>query len=145
MRFMMLMIPQGYDEADPDDVPDAQAVAAMMEYNEALHRAGVLRALEGLTPPSAGARVAFAGGVPRVTRGPFPEASETLGGYWMIEVRSQEEAIAWASRCPASEGEVIEIRRVQELEDFPADVRRAAAGLAGLQGMADSSGCAERR
>jgi hypothetical protein len=105
----------------------------MMKYNESLRKAGVLIALDGLHPPSMGARVSFAGGKPRVTDGPFPEAKEVLGGYWMIQVRSRDEAIAWASRCPASDNEVIEIRQVQELEDFPPDVRRAAAGLEAMQ------------
>jgi len=111
----------------------ADAVAAMMRYNESLRKAGVLIALDGLHPPSMGARVSFAGGKPRVTDGPFPEAKEVLGGYWMIQVRSRDEAIAWASRCPASDNEVIEIRQVQELEDFPPDVQRAAAGLEAMQ------------
>ena len=133
MRFMMLMIPKGYEAAAPGTMPAADAVAAMMKYNESLRKAGVLIALDGLHPPSMGARVSFAGGRPRVTDGPFPEAKEVLGGYWMIQVRSRDEAIAWASRCPASDNEVIEIRQVQELEDFPPDVQRAAAGLPSMQ------------
>ena len=133
MRFMMLMIPKGYESAPPGASPPADAVAAMMKYNESLRKAGVLLALDGLHPPSMGARVSFAGGRPRVTDGPFPEAKEVLGGYWMIQVRSRDEAIAWASRCPASANEVIEIRQVQELEDFPADVQQAAAGLKAMQ------------
>ena len=133
MRFMMLMIPKGYESAPPGATPPADAVAAMMKYNESLRKAGVLIALDGLHPPSMGARVSFAGGRPRVTDGPFPEAKEVLGGYWMIQVRSRDEAIAWASRCPASDNEVIEIRQVQELEDFPPDVQRAAAGLEAMQ------------
>ena len=80
-----------------------------------------------------GARVSFAGGRPRVTDGPFAEAMEVLGGYWMIQVKSREEAIEWASRCPGSDNEVIEIRQVQETPDFPADVQEAAAGLPGMQ------------
>ncbi len=136
MRFMLLMIPKGYESAEPGAMPDAAAVAAMMEYNEALQKAGVLLALEGLHPPSMGARVSFAGGKPSVTDGPFAEAKEVLGGYWMIEVGSREEAIAWASRCPAGENEVIEIRQVQEMSDFPADVQEAAAGFSELQAEA---------
>ena len=133
VRFMMLMIPKGYEKAAPGDVPDAKGVAAMMRYNESLQKAGVLLALDGLHPPSMGARVSFSGGRPAVTDGPFTEAKEVLGGYWMIQVRSKEEAIAWASRCPASENEVIEIRQVQELSDFPPDVQEAAARLPELQ------------
>ena len=126
MRFMMLMIPRGYETAEPGAMPSAEAVAAMMKYNESLQKAGVLLALDGLHPPSAGARVSFEGGKPKVTDGPFAEAKEVLGGYWMIQVRSREEAIAWATRCPASPNEVIEVRQVQELADFPPDVRAVA-------------------
>lgn len=133
MRFMMLMIPRGYENAAPGTMPEAEGVAAMMKYNESLQKAGVLLALDGLHPPSMGARVSFSGGKPRVTDGPFTEAKEVLGGYWMIQVKSREEAIEWASRCPASENEVIEVRQVQELSDFPADVQDAAAGLAEMQ------------
>jgi hypothetical protein len=96
----------------------------------------VLLALDGLHPPSMGARVSFAGGKPMVTDGRFAEAKEVLGGYWMIEVGSKAEAIAWAKRCPASANEVIEIRQVQEMEDFPADVQQAAAGFDKMQRQA---------
>jgi hypothetical protein len=133
MRFMMLMIPKGYETAEPGTMPDAEGVAAMMKYNESLQKAGVLLALDGLHPPSMGARVTFPGGKPKVTDGPFAEAKEVLGGYWMIQVKSREEAIEWASRCPASENEVIEVRQVQEMADFPADVQEAAAGFAEMQ------------
>jgi hypothetical protein len=129
MRYMMLMIPGGYESAAPDAMPSAEAVQAMMKYNEELKAAGVLRGLDGLYPPSSGARVSFKGGRPLVTDGPFAETKEVVGGYWMIDVRSREEAIAWARRCPASENDVIEVRRVQELSDFPEDVRKAVEGL----------------
>ena len=133
MRFMMLMIPLGYETAPPDVKLDPERVRAMMEYNKALKEAGVLIALDGLHPPSMGARVSFPGGKPVVTDGPFTESKEVLGGYWMIDVKSREEAIAWAKRCPASNNEIIEIRQVQEMADFPADVQQAAAGFAELQ------------
>ena len=129
MRFMMLMIPKGYETAKPGTMPDAKAVEAMMKYNESLQKAGVLLALDGLHPPSMGARVSFEGGKPRVTDGPFAEAKEVVGGYWMIQVKSRDEAIEWAKRCPGSPNEVIEIRQVQEMSDFPEDVKRAAAGF----------------
>jgi hypothetical protein len=133
MRFMMLMIPKGYETAPPDVKLDAERVKAMMKYNESLQKAGVLLALDGLHPPSSGARVSFAGGKPKVVDGPFPEAKEVVGGYWMIQVRSKEEAVAWASRCPASENETIEIRRVQELADFDGEVKDAIASLPEMQ------------
>jgi hypothetical protein len=136
MRFMMLMIPKGYETAAPGTMPPADAVAAMMKYNESLQKAGVLLALDGLHPPSAGARVTFAGGKPKVIDGPFIEAKEVLGGYWMIQVKSKAEAIEWASRCPASENEIIEIRQVQEFDDFPPDVQEAAAGFTEMQAQA---------
>ena len=127
MRFMMLMIPKGYESAAPGTMPEAKAVEAMMKYNEALQKAGVLLALDGLHPPSMGARVSFEGGKPKVTDGPFAEAKEVLGGYWMIQVKSREEAIAWAMRCPANPGDTIEVRQVFEMEDFPEDVQEVAS------------------
>jgi hypothetical protein len=139
MRFMMLMIPKGYDQAAPGAVPDAKKVAAMMKYNEALQKAGVLLGIDGLHPPSMGARVTFSGGKPKVTDGPFAEAKEAVGGYWMIQVKSREEALEWASRCPGSDNEIIEVRQVQEMSDFPAQVKEAAAGFAEIKAQAEQN------
>lgn len=125
MRFMMLMIPQGYESAELGTLPSADRIATMMEYNRALQEAGVLRALDGLHPPSMGARVGFRGGASRVVDGPFPEAKEVLGGYWVIEVGSREEAIAWARRCPGADNETIEVRQIMGMDDFPEDVQQA--------------------
>jgi len=133
MRFMMLVIPKGYETAKPGTVPDAKAVEAMMRYNESLQKAGVLLALDGLHPPSMGARVTFEGGEPKVTDGPFAEAKEVLGGYWMIQVKSKEEAIEWAKRAPMGDNEIIELRQVQEMADFSEEVREAAKGFDELQ------------
>lgn len=133
MRFMMLMIPKGYETAAPGTMPDADAVAAMMKYNESLQKAGVLLALDGLHPPSMGARVSFSDGKPQVTDGPSIESRECLGGYWMIQVKSREEAIQWASRCPGSSNEVIEVRQVQEFADFPADVQKEVEKYPAIQ------------
>jgi hypothetical protein len=130
---MMLMIPKGYEQAKPGTLPEAKTVEAMMKYNEELQKAGVLLALEGLHPPSMGARVSFADGKPKVTDGPFAETTEVLGGFWMIQVKSKEEAIQWATRCPASPNEIIEIRQIQEMSDFPAEVQKAAEGFTELQ------------
>lgn len=124
MRFMMLMIPGGYEKAGADVRPDAKAVEAMMKYNEELQKAGVLLALDGLHPPATGVRVTYKGGKPKVTDGPFAEAKEVLGGYWMIQVKSREEAIEWAKRIPGSENETVEVRQVFEMSDFDADVRK---------------------
>lgn len=126
MRFMLLMIPKGYEQAAPGTMPDAKAVEAMMRYNTSLQQAGVLLALDGLHPPSMGARVSFSKGKAKVVDGPFPEAKEVVGGYWLIDVRSREEAIAWASRCPGGNNEVIEVRQVQEMSEMPQDVQAAA-------------------
>ncbi len=133
MRFMMLMIPKGYESAAPGTMPEAKAVEAMMKYNEALQKAGVLLALDGLHPPSMGARVTFAGGKPKVTDGPFAEAKEVLGGYWMIEVKSKEEAIEWAKRCPASENEIDRGPPGAGDDRLP---RRRAGGGGGVRGDA---------
>ena len=133
MRFMMLMIPQVYQsqgsgdrKAEPGFVPDAESVAAMMKYNEELAKAGVLLALDGLHPPSGGARIVFSAGKPKVTDGPFIESKEVIGGYWMIEVKSKEEAIEWARRCPAADGDMVEVRQVFEMSEFPPDIQEAA-------------------
>jgi hypothetical protein len=134
MRFMMLMIPKGYENAPPGAMPDVKTLTSMMKYNEALQKAGVLLALDGLHPPSMGARVSFSGGKPRVTDGPFAEAKEVIGGYWMIQVKSKEEAVQWASRCPGSDNEVIELRQVMEMSEFPADVQETSTGFPELQG-----------
>lgn len=107
----------------------------MMKYNEALKDAGVLLSLDGLHPPSMGARVTFAGGKPVVTDGPFAETKEVLGGYWMIRVKSKQEAIDWAKRCPASGNEIIEIRQVQEFEDFTPEVQAAVGDPARFEDL----------
>jgi hypothetical protein len=132
MRFMMLMIPGGYQDAAPGTMPTPEALDAMMKYNQQLHRAGVLLALDGLHPPSMGARVSFADGKPKVTDGPFAEAKEVVGGYWLIDVRSREEAIEWARRCPAGGNEIIEVRQIQDISEFPAAAQEAAVGLPAL-------------
>lgn len=128
MRFMMLMIPRGYESAAPGTMPDPEAVRRMIGYNRELQQAGVLLGLDGLHPPSMGARISFADGHARVVDGCSTEVREVLGGYWMIDVGSLPEAIEWARRCPAGANEVIEVRQVQEMGDFPEDVRAAVAG-----------------
>src|SRR5579863_7240114 len=113
MRFMMLVIPKGYEQAKAGTMPDPKMVEKMMKYNESLQKAGVLLALDGLHPPSMGARITFPGGKAKVTDGPFAEAKEVLGGYWMIQVKSKAEAIEWATRCPGEDC-IVEVRQVQE-------------------------------
>ncbi len=123
MRFMMFIYPGLQNEGDWE--PSAEAVAAMSRYNEELRKECALLTLDGLRPPSEGARIAFASGEPIVTDGPFAETKEVIGGFWMIQAKSKQEAIALASRCPVGGDVVIELRRVQELSDFPEDVRAA--------------------
>jgi hypothetical protein len=132
MRFMMMVIPTGYESAASDAVPSAEAVAKMMEYNKKLQKAGVLLALDGLLPPSTGARISFLDGKATVTDGPFAEAKEVVGGYWIIQVRSREEAIEWAKRAPMGNNEIIEVRQIHEMSDFPEDVQQAAEGFESL-------------
>src|SRR6202789_1472038 len=128
MRFMMMVIPKGYETATADAAASAEAVARMMEYNKSLQKAGVLLALDGLFPPSTGARISYKDGKPTVTDGPFAESKEVIGGYWIIQVRSREEAIEWAKRAPMSNNEIIEVRRIFEMSDFPEGVQKAADG-----------------
>ena len=126
MRFMMLVIPKAYEKAGADFVPPADLVAKMTKFNDSLSQAGVLLSLDGLTPPAKAARVKFAGGKPKVVDGPFTEAKEMVGGYWMIQVRSKEEAIEWAKRAPMLDGDTIEVREVQDISEWPEEVRKAA-------------------
>src|SRR5690242_11023432 len=128
MRFMMLVIPKVYEKAGPgpDFVPPVDLIAKMTKYNDSLTKAGVLLGLDGLTPPAKATRVKFAGGRPKTVDGPFAESKELVGGYWLIQVKSKDEAVEWAKRAPMLDGDVIEVRQVQEIDDFPEDVRKAA-------------------
>jgi hypothetical protein len=120
MRFMLLMITTDCAKAGPGPLAGAESVGAMSKYNESLQRAGILLALDGLHPPSRGARLSFHDKRATVTGWPF-EAEEVLGGYWLIQVKSKEEALEWAKRCPARDGDVIEVRQVREAADLPAE------------------------
>src|SRR5579872_5702474 len=132
MRFMMLMIPSVYQpssevKAGEGFAPPAEMVAKMMKYNEDLTKAGALVSLDGLQPLAKGARVSFSGGQPTITDGPFAESKEVLRGYRIIQVASEEEAVAWAARVPAQDGDVVEVRQIFEMSDFPPDVQAAAS------------------
>jgi hypothetical protein len=129
MRFMMVVIPRGYETAAADAAPSAEAMAKMMEYNKSLQKAGVLLGLDGLHPPSTGARVSYNDSKATVTDGPFAEAKEAIGGYWIIQVRSREEAIEWAKRAPMANNDIVEVRQIYEMGDFPTDVQKAAEGF----------------
>ncbi len=125
MRFMMFMIPAGYQGArgqDRNPTFDAteEDVAKMIAYNEKLQKAGVVLAMDGLMHPTYGVRVTFDGGAPMATDGPFAESKEVVGGYWIIQTKTREEAIEWARRVPVVEkGDVIELRQIFDVEDYP--------------------------
>jgi hypothetical protein len=131
MRFMMLMIPGVYQGTKGKNLnagftPSTEDIARMTKYNEDLAKAGMLISLDGLQPTAKGARVSFSGGKPKVTDGPFIESKEVLGGFWMIQAKSKEEAVEWARRVPAQEDDVIEVRQVFEVDDFPPEAQKAA-------------------
>ena len=128
MRFMMIIYSKDYATAKAGLVPDFKDMERMGKYNEELGKAGVLRALDGLTPPATmSARVTFKGGKSTVTDGPFTETKEVVGGFYIIEVNSREEALEWASRIPGKDNETIEVRRFLDLTDFPADIQKKIA------------------
>jgi len=125
MRFMMMIKADKNTEAGV--LPSKELVAAMDEFNQEMVKAGVMLAGEGLHPSSRGARITFHGGGKRtVTDGPFTETKELIAGFWLIQVKSKEEAIEWASRCPdplgPGETAQIEIRQVFEASDFPSEI-----------------------
>lgn len=124
MRFMMFMHP-AIDFDEKDWTPSPEAVAVMERYNDELQRAGVLLDLAGLHSPAEGAAVRWNTGKPVVEDGPFGEAKEVVGGYWLIQAASKEEAVEWAKRVPNGGEAWIEVRRVAEPEDFPPEVRDA--------------------
>jgi len=133
MRFLMMMIPRVYQPDTPPAeragegfAPPVDAVAKMMKYNEELAKAGALLGMDGLHPVAKGARISFNGGKPKVVDGPFIESKEVLGGYWIIQAKSKEEAVEWARRVPAAQGDIIEIRQIFEMSDFPEEVKKAA-------------------
>ena len=118
MRFMMLV--KASKESEAGMLPSQELIAAMGQFNEEMVKAGVLIAGEGLQASSKGARITYSGSKRSVTDGPFAETKELLAGFWMIDVKSKADAIAWASRVPFEAGEV-EIRQVFEASDFPSE------------------------
>ena len=120
MRFMMQV--RADKKTESGVLPSKELVVAMGKFNEAMAKAGVMLAGDGLQPSSKGARVTFSGAKRTVSEGPFPEAKELIAGYWMIQVKSKQEAIEWAKRVPFADGEVVEIRQVFEASDFPPEI-----------------------
>lgn len=129
----MMMIPRGYQPDTPAAErveegyePTVEEMAPMGRFNDEMEAAGVLLMVDGLHPLSRGARVAFAQGKATVTDGPFIETREVIGGFWILQVKSKQEALEWARRCPALNGDVIELREIWEMEDLPPEVQKAA-------------------
>ncbi len=121
MQFMILMIPAGYRDNKKFDkkfVPDPEKMQEMGRFNEELSKHIKLLSLNGLHPLSTGARLSFSKGKPTVTDGPFVEAKEVLGGYWMVEADSKEQLVGLMQKCPADDGDVIEIRQIFSQADF---------------------------
>lgn len=130
MRFMMLMFPATFYEAG-DPLPDTKVFEEMNRYNEELQKAGVLLALDGLHPSTKAARVRVKDGKKTIVDGPFTEAKEIVGGYWVIQTRTREEALEWARRVPlAEDGSFVELRQIFDLADFPEEVQKMNEPLA---------------
>ncbi|TMD93745.1 MAG: YciI family protein [Chloroflexi bacterium] len=126
MRFMVLV--KANKDSEAGALPSGEILATMGAFNEELAKAGVMLAGEGLQASSKGCRLRFdGGGKHTVTDGPFTESKELIAGFWIIQVRSKEEAIEWMSRAPFGEGEELEIRQVFEASDFPQDIFPAEA------------------
>lgn len=136
MRFMMMVMSSGDESAAPSAASGAGAVATKTQYNKALQKAGVLLALDGLFPPSTGARISCSDRKATVTDGAALDAKEAIGGYWIIQVRSREEAIEWAMRAPMSDNEIIDVRQIHEMPDFREDVHEMAEGSGQRNGAA---------
>ena len=131
MQFLVFMIPTVYQpkdgkKTDPNFTPDPEMMEEMGKFNDELRKAGALLSVNGLQPLTTGARLAFSGGKASVTDGPLVEAKEVVGGYWMLQAKSKQQVVDWMKRCPAQDGDVIEIRQVAEMSDFPADLQAAS-------------------
>ena len=116
MKFMILVKADKNSEAGR--LPDEKLLTKMGKYNQELAKAGIMLAGEGLHPTSKGAGVKFAWGKHTVTNGPFPESKDLIAGFWIWQVKSKDEAIAWVKRAPFGDGAEIEIRQVHEADDF---------------------------
>jgi hypothetical protein len=139
MRFMVIV--KANKDSEAGTPPKWELIEPMMRFNEEMVKAGVMQAAEGLHPSSQGARIRFDHGKRSVIDGPFAETKELVGGFWMLEVKSKEEAIEWMKRCPAPFGDdevtEIEIRQVIEMSDLPADDARTADAIEREQRMHD--------
>jgi hypothetical protein len=120
MRFMMIV--KASKESEAGTMPTKELVAAMGKFNEEMIKAGVMFSGEGLHPSSKGSRIAYSGQKRTVIDGPFSQTGELIAGFWVIKVKSRQEAIEWASRVPFTNGEVVEVRQIFETSDFPPEI-----------------------
>ena len=120
MRFMLQV--RANDRSEAGVMPSRELIEAMGKFNEQMIQAGIMLAGEGLQPSSKGARIVFSGAGPKVVEPPFANANELIAGFWIIQVKSRQEAIDWARRAPFEPGDVLEIRQIFEASDFPADI-----------------------
>ncbi|MFV9475193.1 YciI family protein [Advenella sp. RU8] len=123
MRVLLLMIPKGYDTATKSAMSDNEALEAIMKYNDLLFKAGILLSFNALHPPIPGVRIKCNGGKQIIQHSPYEDVPETLGMYWMIKVKSIDKAVEWALLCPLKEGDVIEVRRIHQTDDFSEEAR----------------------
>ena len=124
MRFMIIV--KATKDSEAGVMPDEKILTEMAKYHEELQKAGVLLDASGLQASAKGWRIRYSGQKRTAIDGPFAEAKELIAGYTLIQVKSKEEAVEWAKRAPMQDGDIIEVRQVQEIEDFPPDVRKAA-------------------
>ena len=127
MRFLVMVMLTGDEQGkyEAGDMGEPEMYAEMGKYNEELAKAGIMGAGDGLHPTSKGARIEFGGGGVSVTDGPFPESKELLGGYWIFETKSREEAVEWARKAPMQPGDVLVLRRIMEMDEFTAQQQEA--------------------
>jgi hypothetical protein len=140
MRFLVFMIPAVYQpknskQQNPDFSEDpkrtAKLMSAMGKFNDEVQKATTVHSVDGLAPIAKGARIAYAGGKPVVTDGPAVDSKEVVGGYWLVEAKTKQQVVDLWKRCPAEEGDVIEIRQVAEMSDFPVALQKALQEQAG--------------
>jgi len=123
MRVLLLMIPKGYDLATRSTMADNVALESMMKYNDLLYKAGILLSFNALHPPISGVRIKYQGGKQIIQHSPYEGVNETLGIYWMLKVKSMDKAVEWALLCPLQEGDVIEVRRIHQTDEFSEEAR----------------------
>ena len=140
MRFKMIVLPKSYDVE-----PEPELFGAMDRYNLKLLKAGILRSMEGLQPPEKGFRVTFKNRKPIVKDGPFTEAKEIVGGYWLIDVKTRAEALKWARQIPGDENMVVGVRQAEAFEDFSPEIQAAAKNEPAIRGKLEKKPTQKKR